>query len=105
MVYAYSYLTRTQFTEWFAKYKNYLEKTFVKDKVLVHAQDELEENCNFLAITGIEEQVDEGVKETFEIIRESGIKTWMVTGDTVATAKQIGILSGFKGEEQEYVTF
>lgn len=55
MVYAYSYLTRTQFTEWFAKYKNYLEKTFVKDKVLVHAQDELEENCNFLAITGIEE--------------------------------------------------
>ena len=38
------------------------------------------------------------------MIRDSGLKIWMVTGDNIAVTKQICILAGFKRDIHEYIT-
>ena len=44
--------------------------------------------------TGIEDRLQEGVKETIKFIRDAGVKVWMLTGDKLETAVNIGISSG-----------
>ena len=52
----------------------------------------MELECNFRLIgsTAIEDKLQEGVPETIEMIRDSGIKLWVLTGDKIETAINIG---------------
>ena len=50
----------------------------------------------FLGITGVEDKLQEDVNYTLENLSNSGIKTWMLTGDKVETAICISISSGLK---------
>lgn len=51
----------------------------------------LEEDIVPLAVTGVEDRLQSGVRECLEKIRNAGIKTWMLTGDKVETATNIAI--------------
>ena len=53
----------------------------------------LEKNLELLGLTGVEDKLQENVKQTLEIIRYAGIKIWMLTGDKRETATCIGISS------------
>lgn len=48
-----------------------------------------EDKQTIIGITGIEDQLQEGVPHTVEMLREGGIKIWMVTGDLMNTAIKI----------------
>jgi phospholipid-translocating ATPase len=54
----------------------------------------------FLCVTGVEDKLQEDVLKTVEIIRQAGIRVWMLTGDKVETAKIIAISTGLKGKTQ-----
>ena len=47
-----------------------------------------------LGATGVEDELQENVKECIEQFREAGIRVWMLTGDNGLTAKEISISSG-----------
>ena len=36
-----------------------------------------------LGLTGVEDKLQEHVKETLELLKNAGIKVWMLTGDKV----------------------
>jgi len=44
--------------------------------------------------TAIEDKLQENVKETVEFMKQAGIKVWVLTGDKVETAVNIGFSSG-----------
>ena len=44
--------------------------------------------------TAIEDRLQEDVKETIEAFKETGIKVWVLTGDKVETAINIGYSCG-----------
>lgn len=48
----------------------------------------------FLAVTGVEDKLQDNVLETIEKFRDAGIQVWMLTGDKIETAKCIAIATG-----------
>lgn len=51
----------------------------------------LERNLELLGLTGVEDKLQDDVKSTLELLRNAGIKIWMLTGDKVETATCIAI--------------
>ena len=62
---------------------------------------ELEEGMELLAITGVEDKLQDEVALTIESLRSAGIQVWMLTGDKVETATCIAISAGFKDRRQQ----
>ena len=55
---------------------------------------EIECELTVLAATGVEDLLQENVKECIEDFRAAGISVWMLTGDKGLTAKEIGVSCG-----------
>ncbi|PXF42764.1 putative phospholipid-transporting ATPase IIB [Gracilariopsis chorda] len=56
-------------------------------------QSDVEHDMNLLALTGVEDKLQQNVWETFEKLRHAEIRVWMLTGDKVETATCIAISS------------
>ncbi len=56
-------------------------------------QDSFELDMEILGATAIEDQLQDKVPETIAFMREAGIKVWVLTGDKVETAINIGYSS------------
>ena len=52
-------------------------------------QSLLEQEMELLAITGVEDKLQDAVQSTIEMLRNAQIKIWMLTGDKVETAKVV----------------
>ncbi|KAH8077072.1 aminophospholipid-transporting P-type ATPase [Cristinia sonorae] len=51
----------------------------------------LEHDLELLGLTGVEDKLQDEVKSTLELLRNAGIKIWMLTGDKIETATCIAI--------------
>ncbi|SGZ50248.1 CIC11C00000003463 [Sungouiella intermedia] len=51
----------------------------------------LETDVELLGLTGVEDKLQKDVKTSIELLRNAGIKIWMLTGDKVETAKCVAI--------------
>jgi len=51
----------------------------------------LEHDLELLGLTGVEDKLQDDVKSTLELLRNAGIRIWMLTGDKVETARCIAI--------------
>lgn len=56
--------------------------------------ESVEQDLTLLAATGVEDLLQENVKECISDFRKAGINVWMLTGDKGATAKEIGVSCG-----------
>ena len=50
----------------------------------------IENNLTLVGSTAIEDCLQDGVEDTLKKMREAGIKVWMITGDKIETAINIG---------------
>jgi len=48
--------------------------------------EQLESNLQLLCLTGVEDKLQHNVKHTLELLRNAGVKVWMLTGDKQETA-------------------
>ncbi|EJD04848.1 phospholipid-translocating P-type ATPase [Fomitiporia mediterranea MF3/22] len=55
------------------------------------AAEFLEHDLELLGLTGVEDKLQDDVKLTIELLRNAGIKIWMLTGDKIETATCIAI--------------
>ncbi|KAF3085858.1 putative aminophospholipid-translocase [Orbilia oligospora] len=51
----------------------------------------LEQELELLGVTGVEDRLQLDVKPSLELLRNAGIKIWMLTGDKVETARCVGV--------------
>ncbi|KYF49517.1 phospholipid-translocating P-type ATPase [Toxoplasma gondii ARI] len=77
--------------------------------VNVHAlrrvAERLEVQLELQGITGVEDKLQAGVADTIEKLRAAGIKVWMLTGDKVETAINIGFATSLLTREMTQRTY
>ena len=69
------------------------------DNSLDALQYELESNLFLIGATALEDKLQEGVPECIEDFHNAGIKVWMLTGDKLETAENIGFSSKMFNEK------
>ena len=71
--------------QWLNHYKNATSLDLKK-----RLEDKLEKHMTLLGCTGIEDKLQDQVAETIELLRKANIKLWVLTGDKLETAINIG---------------
>jgi magnesium-transporting ATPase (P-type) len=61
-----------------------------RDALLRACMQSLESGLDLVALSGVEDALQEGVKAALETLRQANIKVWMLTGDKAETAMCIG---------------
>lgn len=61
-----------------------------KDDLLDQAYSEIEQNVVLLGATAVEDRLQDEVPQTIAQLQQAGIKIWMLTGDKLETAENIG---------------
>ncbi|KAH9261965.1 hypothetical protein BASA82_000974 [Batrachochytrium salamandrivorans] len=64
----------------------------------------LEKDLELLGLTGVEDKLQDGVKLTLELLRNAGLRIWMLTGDKIETATCISISSKLVARNQQIHT-
>lgn len=93
-------LEKSFFDDWIAKYNSACVSMDNRKEKIKNVISLLENNMEFLTVTGVEDQLQEEVYETLDSMKNAGIKVWMLTGDKVETALCIAISTGLKGKNQ-----
>ena len=63
--------------------------------------DLVEHTLRLVAVTGVEDLLQENVKECITDFRDAGMKVWMLTGDKGLTAKEIAYSCGLLVKRKE----
>jgi P-type E1-E2 ATPase len=61
-----------------------------RDKLLAQLYDRFERDLVLLGGTAVEDRLQDDVPETIHDLQTAGIKIWMLTGDKLETAENIG---------------
>lgn len=56
--------------------------------------NEIEKELILLGATAVEDSLQDNVNEAITRLLEAGIKVWMITGDKLETAENIGLMAG-----------
>ena len=49
-------------------------------------KESLERDMELLCVTGVEDKLQDNVRNTLELLRNAGVRVWMLTGDKLETA-------------------
>uniref|UniRef100_A0AAG5DB84 Phospholipid-transporting ATPase n=1 Tax=Anopheles atroparvus TaxID=41427 RepID=A0AAG5DB84_ANOAO len=100
LVVAKKVLSEDQYTDFMMRYN--AAKVSVTDRVTKVAAviESLEREMELLCLTGVEDRLQERVRPTLELLRNAGIKIWMLTGDKLETATCIAKSSHLVGRNQ-----
>eukprot|EP01002_Notosolenus_urceolatus_P004438 NODE_216_length_2464_cov_10.887785_g167_i0.p1 GENE.NODE_216_length_2464_cov_10.887785_g167_i0~~NODE_216_length_2464_cov_10.887785_g167_i0.p1 ORF type:complete len:754 (-),score=198.23 NODE_216_length_2464_cov_10.887785_g167_i0:202-2244(-) len=84
-------LTPAEFDPWYDRYQQLSgsPEESAGDELDEHAAL-LEQNCTLLGATGIEDKLQEGVPDAVAVLLRAGLQVWVLTGDKVGTAINIG---------------
>lgn len=94
-------LTPEKYEEWKQDYDNAQTTLNNREIAVRKVIDQLEQNMEFLGITGVEDKLQEDVCATLENLRSAGIHIWMLTGDKLETAQCVAISAGLRQIQQE----
>lgn len=87
-------LSYQQYQEFSSKYQEASMSIANRDagiqRVVSH---HLENHLELLGVTGVEDKLQKDVKPSLELLRNAGIKIWMLTGDKVETARCVAVSS------------
>lgn len=87
---AYKYVDEDFYQKWLQKFKTASASTVARDKLIGRCAEEIEVDFILAGCSAIEDKLQDEVGATIRDIRRAGIKVWVLTGDKVETAINIG---------------
>jgi len=98
-------LTEDQYQDFEHRYTQ--AKLNISDRAtrVMDVQRTLEHDLELLCLTGVEDKLQTDVRPTLEMLRNAGIKIWMLTGDKLETATCIAQSSRLVARNQMIHTF
>jgi magnesium-transporting ATPase (P-type) len=79
--------------EWLTRFRLASESVDNRKALLADAAEAIEKELKILGITAIEDRLQDGVPDAINDLVRAGIKVWVLTGDKVETAINIGFSS------------
>ena len=76
-----------------------------RDEKLEKVADAIENDLTLLGGTAIEDRLQDGVPDTISLLGEAGIKLWVLTGDKVETAINIGFSCNLLNNDMDLIVF
>jgi P-type E1-E2 ATPase len=64
-----------------------------REEEIAKVSNMIECNLDLVGATAIEDKLQEGVPDTIKYLRAAGIRVWVLTGDKIETAINIGFSS------------
>lgn len=87
---AYRYMSEQEFEEWSKQYDEASAAVKDRDDKIDKACEVVEHSLTILGATALEDKLQEGVPDAIEMLHKAGIKLWILTGDKLQTAIEIG---------------
>ena len=98
-------LSSHQYEEFAASYRSASLTFESRDSNMARVvREHLEHNLELLGVTGVEDKLQKDVKPSLELLRNAGIKIWMLTGDKVETARCVAVSSKLVSRSQNIQT-
>ena len=97
-------LSEEEFQKWEKEYEEASASMENRKENMAKVVSKLENNMDFLCVTGVEDLLQDEVYSTIDNLRSAGMKIWMLTGDKVETATCISISAGIKNKKQKIFT-
>ncbi|KAI0019903.1 phospholipid-translocating P-type ATPase [Xylariomycetidae sp. FL0641] len=96
-------LTEEQYLEWRTEHDKAATALQDRDEKLEEVADKIERDLTLLGGTAIEDRLQDGVPDTIELLGHAGIKLWVLTGDKVETAINIGFSCNLLNNDMELI--
>ncbi|KAJ7489061.1 phospholipid-transporting ATPase 1 [Mycena latifolia] len=87
---AWRVLSQDEYARWGRVYDEATNRVEGRDEAIEAACEEVERGLTILGATALEDKLQEGVPEAIETLHRAGIKLWILTGDKLQTAIEIG---------------
>ncbi|MCJ1434043.1 putative aminophospholipid-translocase [Xylographa pallens] len=98
-------LSAPQYADFTSSYKEASMSLQSRDANMAQVvKTHLENSLELLGVTGVEDKLQDNVKPSLELLRNAGIKIWMLTGDKVETARCVAISSKLVSRAQHIHT-
>jgi len=96
-------LSKELFKEWSTKYHEATTSILDREKKMEDLQSEIEMELELVGATAIEDKLQDQVGMTISCIKEANIQVWVLTGDKIETAINIGYSCQLLNENMEKI--
>lgn len=83
-----------EYNDWNAKSEAAKIQISNREEKVAEVDELIEVNLSLIGSTAIEDKLQENVATTIEFVKSAGIKVWVLTGDKIETAVNIGFSAG-----------
>jgi len=83
-------ISKEEYEKWAEKLNQASLSTVNREEKVSQVEDEIEYDFEIVGATAIEDRLQDEVANTISVLKEAGIKIWVLTGDKIETAINIG---------------
>ncbi|PWN38046.1 phospholipid-translocating P-type ATPase [Meira miltonrushii] len=98
---AYRYLEEGEYLEWAKLHDEASASLTDRDEAVDEVNEKIEVNLTLIGATALEDKLQVGVPEAIEKLHQAGIKLWILTGDKLQTAIEIGFSCNLLSSDME----
>ncbi|KAK6537759.1 hypothetical protein TWF694_010670 [Orbilia ellipsospora] len=96
-------LSEEEYRDWMVQYDAAASASVGRDQKVEEVSELIEQNLTLLGGTAIEDRLQDGVPDSIALLGDAGIKLWVLTGDKVETAINIGFSCNLLNNEMDLI--
>jgi phospholipid-translocating ATPase len=98
-------ISEEEYHEWSIDYDLAANAVAGREDKLEEVSDRIEDNLWLIGGTAIEDRLQDGVPDAISLLANAGIKLWVLTGDKVETAINIGFSCNLLNNDMDLIIF